>query len=226
VAGAEKKRINRILHAVGDDEKPQIMSIESESIIDLYERHAEAWVQARLRESTLYEKAWLDRFCALIPPSGSVLDCGCGAGEPIARYLSQCGYAVMGIDSSPAMVRMFQAHLPGQRAIVADMRTFYLPETFHGILAWDSYFHLNHIDQRQMFQRFRNHAAPGTALMFTSGPSHGEVVGRLEGEPLYHASLDAAEYRQLLEEQSFAVVASVVEDQSCGGRAVWLAQLQ
>ena len=202
------------------------MSIESEDIIALYERHAEAWVQARLLENTLYEKPWLDRFCALLPSAGSVLECGCGAGEPISRYLSQCGYAVMGIDSSLAMVRMFQARLPAQRAAVADMRMLCLSETFNGILAWDSFFHLNHSDQRKMFSTFRNHAATGAALMFTSGPSHGEIVGRLEGEPLYHASLDAAEYRQLLEEQGFAVVDHRAEDQSCLGRTVWLAQLQ
>jgi trans-aconitate methyltransferase len=202
------------------------MSIESENIVDLYERHADAWVQARLLESTLHEKPWLDRFCALLPSAGSVLDCGCGAGEPIARYLSQCGYAVMGVDSSFTMVRMFQARLPEQRAAVADMRTFSLSETFNGILAWDSFFHLNQSDQRKMFSTFRKHAAQGAALMFTSGPSHGEIVGRLEGEPLYHASLDASEYRQLLEDHGFAVVNHQAEDQSCFGRTVWLAQLQ
>lgn len=202
------------------------MSLESENIIALYERHANAWVQARLLESTLYEKPWLDRFCALLPPASSILDCGCGAGQPIARYLGQCGYAVMGIDSSPAMIRMFQACLPGQRAAVADMRTLCFPETFHGLLAWDSFFHLNHSDQRKIFSTFRKHAAPTAALMFTSGPSHGEIVGRLEGEPLYHASLDATEYRQLLEGQGFVVVDHREEDQSCFGRTVWLAQLQ
>ena len=53
------------------------MSVESEDIIDLYERRADAWVQARLLESTLYEKPWLDRFCSLLPSGGSVLDGGC-----------------------------------------------------------------------------------------------------------------------------------------------------
>lgn len=43
------------------------MSIESENIIALYERHADAWLQARLLESTLYEKPWLDRFSVLLP---------------------------------------------------------------------------------------------------------------------------------------------------------------
>ncbi len=131
----------------------------------------------------------------------------------------------MSVDSSIAMVRMFQARLPGQRAAVSDMRMLYLPETFHG-LAWDSFFHLKPSDQRKMFSVFRLHAAPGASLMFTSGPSHGEVVGRLEGEPLHHASLDAAEYRRLLEGQGFAVVDHQANDQSCFGRTVWLAQLR
>jgi SAM-dependent methyltransferase len=202
------------------------MSSESENIITLYERHADAWVQARLLESTLYEKPWIDRFCALLSPGGSVLDCGCGAGEPIASYLMRCGYAVMGIDSSPAMVRMFQERLPGQRATVADMRKLSLSETFVGILAWDSFFHLNPGDQREMFSIFRKHAAPGTAVMFTSGTSYGEAVGQLEGEPLYHASLDSEEYRQLLEDQGFIVVNHHSKDPSCFGRTVWLAQLK
>jgi cyclopropane fatty-acyl-phospholipid synthase-like methyltransferase len=202
------------------------MSIESDSVMSVYERRAEAWVQARLLESTLYEKPWLDRFRALIPSGGSVLDCGCGAGEPIARYLNEHGHPITGVDSSPAMVRMFLARLPNQTAIVADMRTLGLLKAFDAILAWDSFFHLDHEAQRNMFPVFRCHAASGAALMFTSGPSHGEVVGELEGEPLYHASLDAAEYRRLLEEHGFTVVDHRENDQSCFGRTVWLAQLQ
>jgi cyclopropane fatty-acyl-phospholipid synthase-like methyltransferase len=200
--------------------------MESENIIALYERHAEAWVKARLLESTLYEKPWLDRFCALLPDVGRILDCGCGAGEPIARYLTQRGYALTGIDSSPSMVRMFQDRLPEQRALLADMRTLNLPETFHGILAWDSFFHLDHGDQRNMFRTFRNHVAPGAALMFTSGHTHGEAIGQFEGEPLYHASLDAADYRQLLEGHCFSVVEYQEDDPGSYGRTVWLAQLR
>jgi len=202
------------------------MGSKSEEIISLYERRAEAWVQARLLESTLYERPWLDRFRALLPATGLVLDCGCGAGEPIARYLSECGHRITGVDSSRAMVCMFQTRLPDQHAFVADMRTLSLPMTFNGILAWDSFFHLDHNAQRRMFSVFRSHASSGAALMFTSGPSHGEVIGELEGEPLYHASLDGSEYRRLLGEHGFAVVDHRKEDRSCFGRTVWLAQLQ
>jgi trans-aconitate methyltransferase len=199
-------------------------STDAERIIEIYERHADAWVDARLREGRFYERGWLDRFCALVSPGGPVLDMGCGAGEPIARYVSEHGHAVTGVDSSPAMIAKFRARLPGEQALVADMRALSLGRLFQGILAWDSFFHLCHEDQRRMFPVFRMHAAPGAALMFTSGPAYGEAMGRLEGEPLYHASLDAAEYRTLLDDAGFGIVATLAEDQTCGGRTVWLAQ--
>lgn len=199
-------------------------STDAERIIEIYERHADAWVDARLREGRFYERGWLDRFCALVSPGGPVLDMGCGAGEPIARYVSEHGHAVTGVDSSPAMIARFRARLPGEQALVADMRALSLGRLFQGILAWDSFFHLCHEDQRRMFPVFRMHAAPGAALMFTSGPAYGEAMGHLEGEPLYHASLDAAEYRTLLDDAGFGIVATLAEDQTCGGRTVWLAQ--
>jgi hypothetical protein len=124
------------------------------------------------------------------------------------------------------MIAKFRARLPGQQALVWDMRTLSLGRRFHGILAWDSFFHLSHEDQRRMFPIFRAHAAPRAALVFTSGPAYGEAIGRLEGEPLYHASLDAAEYRNLLEDAGFAVVATIAEDKTCRGRTVWLGQLR
>ena len=118
------------------------------------------------------------------------------------------------------MVAMFGERLPEQEAICADMRALDLGRRFEGILAWDSFFHLKHDDQRRMFPIFRKHAAPGAALMFTSGPSHGVAMGELEGEQLFHSSLDTEEYRKLLGEAGFEVVAHVVEDDVCGGRTV------
>jgi SAM-dependent methyltransferase len=200
------------------------MGTDADNIIDLYNRHANAWVGARLREAQLSERGWLDKFCRLIGASGSVLDLGCAAGQPMATYLVTHGHSVTGVDSSKAMIELFRERLPDQEAFVADMRMLSLKRVFPGILAWDSFFHLNHDDQRRMFPIFRVHAAPRAALMFTSGPAHGEAIGQLEGEPLYHASLDPAEYRRLLDGHGFDVVATVREDQSCGGRAVWLAQ--
>jgi hypothetical protein len=60
--------------------------------------------------------------------------------------------------------------------------------------------------------------------MFTSGPQAGVAMGEYHGEPLYHASLDPAEYRALLAGNGFEEIAQVSEDPVCFGRTVWLAQ--
>jgi trans-aconitate methyltransferase len=198
------------------------LSDKADQIIGLYERRAHEWDEVRSRG--LFERAWLDRFIALLPAGGSVLDIGCGSGEPIARYLIDRGLSATGVDSSSAMIGMCQARFPEQTWCVADMRTLGLGRTYDGVLAWDSFFHLRPEDQRPMFAVFAAHAVPGAALMFTSGTSFGEAIGTFHGEALYHGSLDTAEYRALLEAQGFQVVAHVVEDPHCGGRTIWLAQ--
>ena len=197
---------------------------EATRIIDLYQRNAQDWIESRAR-TRLIEKPWLDRFRALLPPAAPILDIGCGSAAPMAAYLIELGHPVVGVDSSPAMIDACRRHFPTQEWIVADMRKLALPRRFSGMLAWDSFFHLCHDDQRSMFPVFRKHAAPQAALMFTSGPAHGEAIGSFGGEPLYHASLDQAEYRSLLDRNGFHVVSHVVGDPGCGGHTIWLAQL-
>jgi len=194
----------------------------ADTIIPIYDRHAQAYDRQRGR--SLFEKSWLDAFSALLPDGGSVLDIGCGMGEPIARHLIARGFAVTGIDSSPSLIAMARERFPQQTWMAADMRALSLDRVFDGLIAWDSFFHLTPDDQRAMFPVFRDHAAPRAALMFTSGPARGEAIGEFEGEPLYHASLDPDEYRALLMAHGFRVVSNVADDPTCNGHTVWLAQ--
>jgi SAM-dependent methyltransferase len=191
------------------------------AIVGLYERHARQF--DRDRGHTLDERPWLDRFLSYVPESGSILDVGCGTGEPLARYLIDAGRHVAGVDSSPSMIAMCRARFPESEWLVADMRELAMNRRFDGILAWDSFFHLHADDQRAMFPRFAAHAREGTALMFTSGPSAGEAIGSYCGEPLYHASLDRTEYETLLAANGFIVRHHIVSDPACGDHTVWIA---
>jgi SAM-dependent methyltransferase len=199
------------------------MNPRASRIIDLYERHAHDFVADR-GPTLSNERGWLGRFTALLSPGATILDLGCGSGEPIARHLLELGFAVDGVDSSPTLIGLCRDHFPERTWQVADMRTFAVGRTFDGLLAWDSFFHLSRDDQRGMFPAFRRLTGPGSALMFTSGSSDGEAIGSYRGEPLYHASLAAEEYEALLASNGFRVVASVAGDPDCGGRAVWLAE--
>jgi len=191
-------------------------------IVELYDRHAARFDSDRDRG--LFEKSWLDRFRALIPSGGTVLDLGCGVGEPLAGYLIEMGHAVTGVDASPAMIAICKARFPRQRWIVADMRTLSLGHGFDAILAWDSLFHLTAEDQERTLEAIGRHALPGAALMFTSGPRAGIAIGEYFGEALYHASLDPDGYRSCLVRQGFTVVSYVADDVTCGGHTIWLAR--
>ena len=193
-----------------------------DAIVDLYEHHAQDYDRDRSR--TLHEKAWLDRFLNHVRPSGVVLDLGCGMAEPIARYVLEAGFRVVGIDSSRSMIDMCRARWPRSEWIVADMRRLGLNRRFDGLLAWDSLFHLHLDDQREMFPRFAAHLLPGAPLMFTSGSRHGEAIGSFSGKPLYHGSLDPSEYEALLSANGFTVLSFIADDPECGGHTVWLTE--
>lgn len=192
-----------------------------DAVVDLYERHAQAYDRDRGR--SLQERAWLDRFLIHVRPGGTILDVGCGMGEPIARYLIDRGFRVVGVDASPSMIELCRVRFPDSEWLVADMRELELDRRFEGVVAWDSIFHLGMDDQRGIFRRFATHAQRGAPLMFTSGPAEGEAIGSCCDEPLYHASLAPAEYEQLLVTNGFVVRAYVAEDPECGEHTVWLA---
>src|SRR5215218_539459 len=152
------------------------MHFPAEQIIALYEQNAHAWDRDRGRVLGV-EKTWLDRFTALLPQGASILDLGCGSGEPIARSLIESGFEVAGVDASPTLISLCRDRFFGQEWLVADMRSLALGRRFQGLIAWDSFFHLPHDDQRRMFAIFREHLALGAALLFTTVPSHGEAIG-------------------------------------------------
>ena len=194
-------------------------------IVDLYDRTADAWAAAR--GERLLEGAWLDRLTASLAPDAHVLDLGYGNGRPIAAALLAHRLRVTGADSSAAMIARATQALPEGEWIVADMRELALGRRFDAVLAWHSFFHLDHHDQRLAVARFAEHARVGAPLIFTSGQAHGVAMGEWCGEPLYHASLSPDGYRALLDEQGFDVEGFDVEGFWPGAPpepTVWLAR--
>ena len=99
----------------------------------VYEKHAAARDAQRGR--SLFEKAWLDRLLARTSPGDTILDVGCGAGEPIARYIIEQDRRVCGIDFAEPMLAIARQRFPEARWIQADMRAFDLGESFGSVVA-------------------------------------------------------------------------------------------
>jgi SAM-dependent methyltransferase len=176
------------------------------------------------RTKNLMELEYLNLIVNTIPPKSSILDLGCGTGEPIAKFFIEKGFKLTGVDGSQKMIELCKKRFPDERWIVSDMRDINLQQQFDAVLAWHSFFHLDHDSQRNMFKIFESHIKLGGILAFTSGEEEGEVWSDNGGQQLYHASLSTKEYESLLKKASFKVLVHKVRDPDCGEATVWVAQ--
>ena len=191
---------------------------------DVYERNAARFDAERAK--ALFERSWLDRFLSFIPIKGHVLDLGCGSGDPIAKYIIGQGYKLTGADASAAMLSLARKKFPDGDWRKADMRTLDLPERFHGILGWDSFFHLTRDEQRSVLPKIAAHLAPSGVVMLTVGPGDGEVTVHVGDDTVYHASLSIEEYTAILAAHGVTVIEFMVDDPECGHHTILLAQKQ
>ncbi len=195
---------------------------DPEATREVYERQAATYDAQRSR--SLSEARWLARFAGQLPDGGRVLDLGCGAGEPIARWFIAEGFRVTGVDFAEAMLDIARGRWPDGDWRQADMRNFELGEAFDGIVAWDSFFHLTQDEQRTSIGRMARHLTPGGSLLMTVGPKDGEVTGTVGGEAVFHASLSPAGYATCLEENGMRLTGFLAEDPETDQHSVLMAR--
>ena len=172
-----------------------------------YNKIAEKWAEER--DKSFPGKLVMD-FSSKIKPNGKILDIGCGTGYPIAKYFSDNGFSVTGIDISENML---------QKAIEQNMKNakFYLCDFFEykpiekqdGIIAFDSFFHFPKERQNEIFAKVSDWINTGGYLLFTHGNEDSEIEGNMFGEVFYYSALDTKEVHKLLLESGFKIELSI-----------------
>ncbi|GAA3195360.1 MULTISPECIES: class I SAM-dependent DNA methyltransferase [Streptomyces] len=108
---------------------------QAEAFDAIGDRYDEAFPH---KDGQVSSAAWL---AGELPPGSRVLDVGCGTGLPTSRQLAEAGHRVVGIDLSPAMVKLSGENVPGAEfhaMDVAELRNGLLggPGSFDGITAY------------------------------------------------------------------------------------------
>ena len=188
----------------------------------VYERQAAAYDASRSR--ALFEARWLARFAACLSPGARVLDLGCGTGEPIARWFMAEGFTVTGVDFATSMLDLARTRWPQGDWRQGDMRGLDLDETFDGIIAWDSFFHLRPDEQRTCIAHMARHLVPGGSVLITVGHMAGETTGTVGGETVYLASLSPGDYVTCLEQNGMRLTGFLAEDPETDKHSVLMAR--
>ena len=99
---------------------------------------------------------------------GRLLDLGCGAGEPFARFFIDRGWTVIGVDFSEQMLELASKYVPKMQTIHADMREIeFEPNQFEAITAIYSLFHVSSNDHTALFEKFYRWLCPKAKALFT-----------------------------------------------------------
>jgi len=141
-----------------------------------------------------------------LPPGASVIDIGCGPGLPITEVLVAEGLNVFAVDAAPSFVEAFRRNLPNTPvACEAVQDSTFFNRTFDAVLSWGLIFLLSVVDQRRLIQRFSDTLVPSGRLLFTSPAkvqTWNDAMTQQES-----CSLGAEEYRRLLAEADFSLLA-------------------
>lgn len=140
-----------------------------------YDEVAERYLKEK-DESTLIFAKELEKH---LKPHSKILDAGCGAGYPIAKYLSE-KFEVYGIDISEKQIELAKKLVPKAKFKKADMADpRFENETFDGIICMYALIHVNRKKHLEILKRFYNLLKHPGYLMICMG------LGEFEGEEEY-----------------------------------------
>jgi SAM-dependent methyltransferase len=172
---------------------------------DIAQRFLERRSQTRVGAGVI--RAWAQG----LPRSGTVLDLGCGSGEPVARILDVSGLRVWGVDASPTLVAAFRRHLPRGKVVCEPVEhSNFFGRRFDGIVAIGLMFLLTEAAQRALIPRIARALAPCGELLFTAPEQACSWQDVLTGR--ISRSLGAETYRAALAEAGLKLLPSMVDE--------------
>jgi len=197
---------------------------DTDPVTAAYDRIAGSWRDDRLAGAASFrERRLLDRLTASLPAAARILDVGCGSGEPIAVYIAERGFRVVGLDGSARMLEFARRAVPRAEFILGDMRNAEPGGRFDAIVAWDSVFHIPRSDHAAVFKRFRAWLRPLGRLLVSLGGSGGNFTSQMHGETFFYSGHEPPEALRILKRAGFSVEHWEVDDASSRGHIAVIA---
>lgn len=192
------------------DSRPGAVPPGDASIEAIYDDFARTYADHR---DSFDISSVLDDLRRRLPPSGDLVDLGCGAGEPVATSFLKGGWRVTGVDVSQGMLDLANRYAPGMVTIHADMRDVSFPsESVDAVTAVYSLFHVPRVDHPALFAHIRTWLRPGGLVLFTYATrdytGHDQFQGTISfmGRDLFYSHTTPDELMTQLAEADLTVV--------------------
>ncbi len=153
----------------------------------------------------------LMHFASLLPKRAKVLDAGCGAGVPVAKFLVEQGFSVIGIDIAVNMLEIAKTQVPEAEFLEGDMTQLTFPDAiFDGVVSLYAIIHVPREKHELIFQNFYRILRPGGILFFCTGTDDWEGSDDYYGATMFWSHFSAEKSLELVKRTGFSVISDEI----------------
>jgi ubiquinone/menaquinone biosynthesis C-methylase UbiE len=157
---------------------------------------------------------WLRGLLDRLEPGSSILDLGCGSGDPADIEIAK-EHRITGVDISQAQIDLAHRNVPGGRFLHGDLGSVeFPPSSFDAVVSFYTLEHLPRREHAAILRRICRWLKPGGWLLLSTEAADIEgITAEWLGVPMFMSSFDADTVRRLVGEAGFEVVETAIEAQ-------------
>jgi 2-polyprenyl-3-methyl-5-hydroxy-6-metoxy-1,4-benzoquinol methylase len=157
---------------------------------------------------------FFDSLSHFFPKVGTLLDLGCGGGEPVTGYFARKGFHVTGVDISEQMIEIAHKQLPQGNFIRSDMTECQFGEaSFDLIVSTFAIIHIPQAEQRELLSNVFKWLKPsGVAYLALGAKNEKSLVQDWKGVQMYWSHFGPEEYRPMLLSIGFELLFGELEE--------------
>jgi ubiquinone/menaquinone biosynthesis C-methylase UbiE len=158
---------------------------------------------------------WLKRTLNELEPGSSVLDLGCGSGDPADIEIAR-QHRVIGVDISQAQIDLARQNVPAGSFIHGDAGSVEFPAaSFDAVVSFYTLEHIPREEHETILRRVHGWLRPGGYFLLSHEAGEAEgMVGRWLGVPMYFSCFDPETVKQLVCGAGFEIVETAIETQA------------
>ncbi|MBD3406911.1 MAG: methyltransferase domain-containing protein [Candidatus Lokiarchaeota archaeon] len=199
----------------GETEDGQLFKMVGHS----YDKMGERYHRFRNNEKFIGE---LEQFVGLLPPSGDVLDAGCGVGKPTSEYLAKQGFKVTGVDISGRMIELAKQNVPDVKFHQKNILELDFPNNaFDGIICVYTLWHIPREHHANIIENFHRMLKDDGILVLNTGVYESDGMSRFFGEPMLWSTNDPKKTLGVVKSLGFEILQEGILNLG-GERQYWI----
>jgi len=157
---------------------------------------------------------WLKKLLNRLEPDSSVLDLGCGSGDPADIEIVKT-HKVTGVDISQTQINLARQKVPSGHFIHGDAGSVDFPlASFDAVVSFYTLEHIPREEHRYVLERiYKWLKAGGFLLISMEAEDYDNVTGNWLGVPMFISSFKPEVMKQLVIGEGFELLETAIETQ-------------